>query len=101
MTPPCGVPRVLRFPPVMRRPPCASRTSMGVDHLRVLLTQGEVHRPDRILRAPMWAIPIRTVVAVRFEDRLHCQLDGCLHHPARIVGIPSGRVPPSGFGIRT
>src|SRR6266480_1761326 len=58
-----------------------------------------VHFLDRIHRSATGAVAVGIVLEVRLEDRFQ-------HEPvcttrSRIVGMPSGRSPPSGFGMDT
>ena len=53
---------------------------VSVNHVRVSVAQRVVDRSNRIRRAPLRSIAIRTVVKIRFEDWLQYQLDRGLHH---------------------
>jgi hypothetical protein len=59
-----------------------------VDHPRPVLHDGLGHPRYRPLRRPLRAIPVRTVVKIRLEDRLHNALERPLNH-----AIPYGRDP--------
>src|SRR3954453_20420730 len=139
MTPPCGVPRVLRFPPVMRRPPRSSCSSMGVfSHIlrRCSTCRSTTRRAtlcnnswcgmvskyfDRsasttsVYPSHSASCTTRTAsCALRFGRYPYAlssksaskigssiSLTAVCTTRSRIVGIPSGRSPPSGFGIET
>src|SRR5262245_32093715 len=60
-----------------------------------------VHFLDRVYRSANGAVAVSVVLEVRLEDWFQHELGGGLYHPIPIVGMPSGRSPPSGFGIDT
>jgi hypothetical protein len=73
---------------------------IGVDHVGVALPEQEHHRMDRLGRPAPRPIAVRGGVDVRLEDRLDHQFRRGLRR-SLIVGMPSGRSPPPGFGIIT
>src|SRR6516164_6189662 len=99
--------------PAIRDPSCYRRhefvvwnrievlRQVGIDHVSVPLTQTAVYRSHRILGLLPRPIPVGIRFEVRLEDGLQHKLVAVCTTRSRIVGIPSGRAPPSGFGIIT
>src|SRR6202049_2146893 len=59
-----------------------------------------VHFLDRVHRSANGAVAVGIVLEVRLEDRF-TSLAAVWTTRSRIVGMPSGRSPPSGFGMDT
>jgi hypothetical protein len=74
---------------------------VGINDMAVPRSQGLGHRIRRIMGRPTRPEALRGLAKVGLEDRFDYQLAALCTTRSLIVGIPSGRWLPSGWGIQT